>query len=219
MVCPLCDLRKPKRLCPALGRQICTVCCGTKRQVEINCPSDCPYLTSAREHPPAVVQRQLEQDRARLWPVVAGLTDRQARLLLMFAGIISRHRADAFQRLVDGDIAQAAEAHAATLETSLRGIVYEHRPATLPAERLLGELRTLTAQVARDVGSSVERDASIALRRIEAAARESSNAEIGSTAFQQMLIRMLARGEDPGQEPKPAPEAATARPEAKLIIP
>src|ERR1041384_7628844 len=140
MVCPLCGVRKAKRACPAIGRQICTVCCGTKRQTEINCPADCVYLTTARSHPPAVVQRQIEQDRALLVPLVAGLTDRQSRAFLLFASVVARHRAEALQPLMDEDIAQAAEAQAATLETSARGIVYEHRPATLPAERLLGEM-------------------------------------------------------------------------------
>ena len=36
--CPSCRERSPKRSCPALGAMICTVCCATKRQVEIQCP-------------------------------------------------------------------------------------------------------------------------------------------------------------------------------------
>jgi hypothetical protein len=57
MVCPLCGLRRARRACPALGKQICAVCCGTKRLVEIQCPSDCVYLAVSREHPPAAVVR------------------------------------------------------------------------------------------------------------------------------------------------------------------
>ncbi len=53
MTCPLCSQRKARRACPALGHQICAVCCGTKRLTQIPCPSDCVYLASAREHPPA----------------------------------------------------------------------------------------------------------------------------------------------------------------------
>jgi hypothetical protein len=63
---------------------ICTVCCATKRQVEINCPSDCGYLTSARSHPPAVVQRRQERDVSFILPIVSELTDTQYRLLLLF---------------------------------------------------------------------------------------------------------------------------------------
>src|SRR5712691_3216621 len=191
MVCPLCGQRRAKRACPALGRQICAVCCGTKRLVEINCPADCVYLTTARTHPPAVVQRQLELDRARLLPYLEELSERQARLFLMLAALISRHQGEAFQKLLDDDIAQAAEALAATLETAGRGIVYEHRAASLPAERLLTELKTLVTEVTKEGGSSLERDAAIALRRIEGAAKASVKAQPDGTAFQQLLIRML----------------------------
>src|SRR4029079_6022625 len=52
VICPLCGVRRARRGCPALGKQICAVCCGTKRLVEIQCPSDCAYLATAREHPP-----------------------------------------------------------------------------------------------------------------------------------------------------------------------
>src|SRR5438552_10625665 len=127
MVCPVCSERKAKRACPALNQHICAVCCGTKRLVEINCPADCIYLTTAKAHPPAVVQRQLEHDRALLLPLLGGMSERQARVFLMLAAVIARHQGDPFRKLIDEDIALAAEALAATLETSARGIVYEHR--------------------------------------------------------------------------------------------
>src|SRR5688572_5143637 len=132
MGCPLCGRSKAKRACPALGQQICAICCGTKRLVEINCPSDCVYLNSARTHPPAVVQRQHEQDRAMLMPLLHGFSERQARVFLLLAAVISRYQSDALQKLADEDVAQAAESLASTLETADRGIVYEPQPASLP---------------------------------------------------------------------------------------
>jgi hypothetical protein len=48
LACPLCEVRKPKRYCPAKAEMICTVCCGEKREVTIDCPSDCSYLISSR---------------------------------------------------------------------------------------------------------------------------------------------------------------------------
>jgi hypothetical protein len=215
MVCPLCGQRKAKRTCPALDRLICAVCCGTKRQVEIRCPSDCVYLTTSLAHPPAVVQRQQERDRALLLPSLSGLSERQARLFLMLAALISRHEGDGFQKLVDEDIALAAEAMAATLETSVRGIVYEHRAATLPADRLLAELKTLVAEIMKEGGSALERDTAVALRRLEAAAREAAKFE-GGAAFQQLLGRVLLPAA--GAEP-PGPAGAPAAPASSLIIP
>ena len=58
MTCPICQKRKPGRFCPAKAEKICAVCCGTEREVTIDCPSDCGYLLSAHryenEHPRAL---------------------------------------------------------------------------------------------------------------------------------------------------------------------
>jgi len=48
VACPLCELRKPKRYCPAKAEMICADCCGEKREVTIDCPSDCSYLIASR---------------------------------------------------------------------------------------------------------------------------------------------------------------------------
>ena len=192
-MCPLCNERKARRSCPALGRQICAVCCGTKRQVEITCTPDCGYLISARAHPPAVVQRQQHRDRDALVPAFQGLNDRQARLFVLIATLVNRHRSESLQRLLDDDVAQAAEALAATLETAERGIVYDHQTSSLPAQRLVTEIKALLQELSQEGGSAVERDAAIVLRRIERSARETRQfLDGGDTAFQQLLARVIA---------------------------
>ena len=213
MVCPLCGERKAKRACPALNKLICAVCCGTKRLVEINCPSDCVYLTTAKAHPPAVVQRQLEHDRALLLPLLGGMSERQARVFLMLSALVARHQGEPFQTLKDEDITLAAEALASTLETSMRGIVYEHRAATVPADRLLTELKGMVAEITKEGGSALERDAAIALRRLETAAREIAKSNPTGAAFQQLLIRLLLPAGGTANA-----EAPTA-PASSLIIP
>ncbi len=223
MLCPLCNQRKAKRFCPAKGAQICAVCCGTKRLVEINCPSDCIYLASARNHPPAVIQRQIDADRAALIPLLHGFSERQARVFLMLASVVSRHQEEGFQKLVDADVAQAAEALAATIETAARGIVYEHQPASLPAARLLTELKKVVGEIshsaATELGaggrSGLERDGAIALRRIEEAAQSTTKLNPQSAMFQELLKRVLAP--PPGT---PTEEASTpSAPASSLIIP
>src|SRR3989442_2247168 len=42
--CPIFEKRKPGRFCPAKGEKICAVCCGTEREVTLDCPADCAYL-------------------------------------------------------------------------------------------------------------------------------------------------------------------------------
>ena len=223
MLCPLCNQRKAKRFCPAKHAQICAVCCGTKRLVEINCPSDCIYLASARNHPPAVIQRQIDTDRAALIPLLHGFSERQARLFLMLASVVSRHQGEGFQKLVDADVAQAAEALAATIETAARGIVYEHQPASLPAARLLTELKTVVGEISKSAGtelgaggrSGLERDGAIALRRIEEAAKSTTTLDPQSAMFQELLKRVLAPPPGTPTEDASAPSA----PASSLIIP
>ncbi|MGH9509675.1 MAG: hypothetical protein ACRD2Q_09330 [Terriglobales bacterium] len=50
MSCAICETRKEKRFCPAVHGKICAVCCGTEREVTLDCPSTCPYLIQARQH-------------------------------------------------------------------------------------------------------------------------------------------------------------------------
>src|ERR1700730_17038820 len=50
VVCPLCGERKARRACPALGLQICAVCCGTKRLAQLACPRPCAYLPASPDH-------------------------------------------------------------------------------------------------------------------------------------------------------------------------
>lgn len=216
MLCPVCNQRKAKRACPALGQQICAVCCGTKRLVEINCPADCGYLNVARTHPPAVVQRQLEVDRAMMLPLLQGLSDRQARLFLMLANVASRYQPDTLQKLVDDDIAQAAGALASTLETSAKGIVYEHQPASLVAARLLVELRGIVDGVVKNGGSALERDAALVLRRIEHAAKMMVMVRPDTNELQQLFARVLAP--PPGGD-TPSTTDAPATPASSIIIP
>lgn len=50
MSCALCKTRPEKRFCPAVHGKICAPCCGTEREVTLDCPSTCPYLIQARQH-------------------------------------------------------------------------------------------------------------------------------------------------------------------------
>ena len=125
-------------------------------------------------------------------PLLQGFSERQARLFLMLAAVVSKHQAEALQTLGDDDVAQAADALASTLETAGRGILYEHRPASLAAARLTSELKAMIDEV-KNAGSALERDAAIALRRLEQAAKTAS-ATTSSTpsVLQQLFARVLA---------------------------
>ncbi len=215
MLCPLCRTRKARRVCPALKQTICTVCCATKRLTEIACPSDCAYLASAREHPPAVVRRQQERDVAVLLPTIQGLTERQHQLFFLFQALVSRHRPQGVSRLIDDDVAEAAGAVASTLETAARGVIYEHATQSLPAHRLANEMKALLADMQQQGATVYDREAAMVLRAIEQGAREVRKAaEGGEVAYLTLMSRLLLRH---GRAQEPA-EPATAG-GSSLILP
>jgi hypothetical protein len=210
--CPLCGVRKARRACPAQSEHICSVCCGTKRQVEIACPPDCGYLTSAREHPPAIERRRHEQDLARIAPLVRDFTDLQAELFLLLTSATLRDAPGELQKLLDEDVAGAAAALAATLETASRGVLYEHRPPTRPAERLMGAFRALLHEAGKTIPESrVERDAILVLRRLEQGARSARESARASRDFIELLSRVVRLPEEPAR--------AAVEPAPRLIVP
>lgn len=188
MLCPLCQRRKARRDCPALGRSICSVCCGTKRLVEINCPDTCVHLSTARANPAAVVRRQQEADLTRLLPTIQGLTERQHQLFFLFHSVITRHRPDGFARLVDADVAEAAGAVAATLETAAKGVIYEHQTQSTVAQKLAGEFRRLLEEVRKEGAAVYDHEAAVSLRAIEAGART-----IGAAGEDNSYLTLLGR--------------------------
>src|SRR5215212_5045639 len=140
VVCPLCGNRRARRGCPGVGQQICSVCCGTKRLTEINCPPDCVWLASAREHPPAAAVRQQQRDRALMMPLMVDFTERQAELFFLIGSFLLRYEPPELQPLVDEDIVDGLGALASTFDTAARGLIYDHRAASLSAERLVAAL-------------------------------------------------------------------------------
>src|SRR5438067_11763451 len=109
VLCPLCRQRKARRACPALGKLICAVCCGTKRLVQIQCPADCVYLTSSREHPPAALVRRQQRDLALLVQFMRDLNERQGELFFLVTSFLMRYEAPELQPLIDDDVREAAE--------------------------------------------------------------------------------------------------------------
>lgn len=211
MSCPLCRSRKERRFCPAVQQTICPVCCGTKRLTEIQCPDDCTYLNSAREHPAATVKRQQEHDVAMLLPTLRGLSERQHQLFFLFQSLIARHTPEGFARLVDDDVAEAAAAVASTLETAARGVIYDHPAQSLPAQRLATEMKAMLAEMAQQGAKVYDREAAMVLRAIEKGARETRQLEPGDTSYLTLMARLLQRNR--AATPAPAPQSGS------LIIP
>jgi hypothetical protein len=144
--CPICEKRKPERFCPAKGEKICAVCCGTEREVSIDCPSDCSYLVAAHryenEH-----QRSLPADTPLLEEKIPQDTV-YAHQQLMSALAFSIAKFCAVQpSATDPDVLAALQALAQTYKTLGSGIIYEKPPdAPLPRE-LYGALMALLTEI------------------------------------------------------------------------
>src|SRR5882672_10915028 len=74
---------------------------------------------------------------------------RQSQLFLLVTSFIVRYEPPELQPLVDDDVSEGMAALASTFETASRGVIYEHRPASLPAERFIAGLKPLLAEAGR----------------------------------------------------------------------
>ena len=183
---------------------------------EIDCPSDCVYLASAREHPPAAAVRQQQQDYAVFVKALADFNRRQAQLFLAINTVIARYEPPELQTVVDDDVIDAATSLAATYETASRGVIYEHRAATPSGERLGAAIRAMLREVEGSGGSAFERDVAVVLRRVEQTARAAHAASADdSRAYFKLLDRLLSRRDEPASADAPQAEKETPR----LILP
>ncbi len=221
MTCGSCGSRKARRACPGLGRDICAVCCGTKRGVQINCPPDCVYLRSARAHPPAVQRRQQERDLAVLIPAMRDLREDQTPLFWLTITFLGGYQADGLIRLTDDDVADATAALASTFETSARGVIYEHRATSLAGQRLAGDLRQFFEELGRGERRLTDATMASVLRAIEHGARAARKTlDGGDRAYLQLAARLKrATAADGEAGTKGAPEAGHTGTSSLLIVP
>jgi hypothetical protein len=127
MTCAICETRRPRRFCPGVRGEICSLCCGTEREVSVNCPLDCEYLRDARKHekPAGVDQAQVPNRDIRV-------TERfleEHNDLLMFLGGLAAAGAFETEGTVDFDVREALEALVRTYRTLQSGVYYESLPA------------------------------------------------------------------------------------------
>jgi hypothetical protein len=197
------------------------VCCGTKRLVQIQCPSDCAWLASAREHPPAVTVRQQQRDVGLLVQFMRDFSQRQSQLFLLINTFLVRYEPADLLSLIDADVAEATTALASTFETAARGVIYEHRPASLPAERLTSALKSVLAEAGHGGGSAFERDVTVVLRRVAEAVSDARALEQNNRrAFLDLLGRVIPKTAGAGGSGEDGADPEGGRPEAsRLIVP
>lgn len=118
------------RFCPAKAEKICAVCCGTEREVTIDCSVDCSYLAAAHRYEDQQ-QRALPADTPFLEDrIPGGVIQEHQQLMAALAFTIAKFCA-AQPATVDRDVLAALQALAETYKTLGSGIYYE-RPPVLP---------------------------------------------------------------------------------------
>lgn len=140
LLCPICQKRKAKRFCPAKAETICTICCGTEREVTIDCPSDCPYLIASRQHH---VERGVVDWEKMPFPdqrIPYSVLEIHEPLFMSMAYQICEYAAEN-PSLVDSDVEGVYHALAETYQTLSKGILYEDPPAQRLRRGLYEKLR------------------------------------------------------------------------------
>ena len=142
------------------------------------------------------------------------LSQRQSQLFLVVSTFLARYEPADLQSIVDDDVTEAAAALASTFETASRGVIYEHRPASLPAERLLSTLKPLLVEAGQHGGAAFERDAAFVLRRVAEAVGDARVAEPDNRrAFLELLGRVIRKTDGETGTDKHGPEPS------RLIVP
>jgi len=162
MACPICQKRNAKRFCPARGDEICSVCCGTEREVTIDCPSDCPYLIASRSYD--LERRKFDRSKIPFADVKIPSSFASAHgplLNTITYAICLFAREDS--RTVDTDVLASLQTLAEAYRTLSSGIYYE-KPLDYRLQReLYGRLKAAFDQYKREeaqrTGVSSVRDA------------------------------------------------------------
>jgi hypothetical protein len=127
LACPICQKRKPKRFCPAKTETICAVCCGTEREVTIDCPADCPYLAASRQY--HLDRREVDWSKVPFSDtrISAPFVAAQEKLILAASYAVCLFARDN-PLLVDSDVLVSLQSLAETYRTLASGIYYEKPP-------------------------------------------------------------------------------------------
>lgn len=163
MACKLCETRRARRLCPGVGGEICSLCCGTERENTVSCPLDCEYLREAREReqPPQIDPESVPNRDVR---VTDEFLEQHSDLVrAMMHGLATS--ALGLPGVVDLDVREALDSLIRTYRTLQSGLYYESKPANMLAARIhelmqkgLEEFRKTTAE---RLGVSTIRDSDV----------------------------------------------------------
>lgn len=162
ILCKICGKRRARRACPAVRGEICTICCGTEREVSLSCPLECEYLQEAhrREKPIPVSDTQLANPDV---PVNEEFLEMHEELVL-FCIYSLVQAAVRTSGALDADVLAALEALIQTHRTLESGLVYETRAENMVAAAVQ---RSFAASLADYQKLRAERESLLPVRNSE----------------------------------------------------
>jgi hypothetical protein len=192
-------------MCPGIGADICSVCCGTERENTINCPLDCPYLQEARlrEKPPEIDPATIPNSDIRI-------TDEFLRSQGALLGETMRELAEVglgIPGAVDFDVREALDSLVRTYRTRESGLYYDSKPSNLMAagihERVQEGMDRFRQAATERFGINTVRDTDILgvlvfLQRVEI---KLNNGRKRGRTFLDFLRQQIVPMAEPGPRP------------------
>src|SRR5215469_14792994 len=148
MTCKICEIRRPRRYCPAVHGEICSLCCGREREMTLNCPFDCEFLREARKHERPIDVNPDEFPNQDVRVSETFLRDHEPLLLAMGRAVLKA--ALETSGAVDYDVREALAALIRTQRTLESGLYYETRPDNAVAAELCRRIQKDIADFRRE---------------------------------------------------------------------
>ena len=205
MACAICETRRPRRYCPGVRGEICTLCCGTEREVSVSCPLDCEYLRDARKHEKPVDLDE-EQIPNRDIRITEEFLEEHENLLMFLGGVIASG-ALATDGVVDFDVRQALDALVRTYRTLVSGVYYESVPpnplAAAMFRRVQDTLQEARRRETQQLGITRTRDADVlgALAFLQRLEYDRNNGRKRGRAFVDFLREVYESAAEPEAPP------------------
>lgn len=163
MTCAICHIRKPRRECPGVHGEICSICCGQEREESVDCPLDCVWLREAHRH-----ERAPELDQSSIPNQDIKITEEfleENQVLLAFLAVSVFEGYLETPGATDWDVREALDALISTWRTLQSGLYYESLPSNTFAATIARHVKTKVDEVrqreARERGTSSIRDSAI----------------------------------------------------------
>lgn len=155
-------MRRPRRFCPGVRGDICAICCGTEREVTVDCPLDCEYLVESRRHdrPPEIDPDKFPNKDIR---VDDQFLREHERMLLAISQMVAGAALET--GAVDFDIREALGSLIRTYRTLQSGLYYETMPDNPAArgihQRVQAGVDEFRKQATQQTGMQTIRDAEV----------------------------------------------------------